>query len=32
MKDMPVSNRPNRGEQLVDFDGEAIEGVYAFER
>jgi DNA gyrase subunit A len=31
-KDMPVSNRPNRGEQLVDFDGEAIEGVYAFER
>jgi DNA gyrase subunit A len=31
-KDIPVSNRPNRGEQLVDFDGEAIEGVYAFER
>jgi DNA gyrase subunit A len=31
-KDIPISNRPNRGEQLVDFDGEAIEGVYAFER
>ena len=29
-KDIPVSNRLNRGEQLVDFDGEAIEGVYAF--
>jgi DNA gyrase subunit A len=30
-KDIPVSNRPNRGQQLVDFDGDAIEGVYAFE-
>jgi DNA gyrase subunit A len=30
--DIPVSNRPSRGEQLVDFDGDAIEGVYAFER
>jgi len=30
-KDIPVSKRPNRGEQLVDF-GEAIEGVYAFGR
>jgi DNA gyrase subunit A len=30
-KDIPVSNRPNRGEQIVDFDGQAIEGVYAFE-
>jgi DNA gyrase subunit A len=29
-KDVPVSNRPNRGEQVVDF-GDAIEGVYAFE-
>jgi DNA gyrase subunit A len=29
-KDIPVSTRPSRGEQLVDFEGEAIEGVYAF--
>lgn len=31
-KDIPVSNRPNRGQQLVDFDGNAIAGVYAFGR